>query len=168
MQSIEKIACCLCLSFRVLNVLCLFFFPVCFPQTFKSFFSIPSSRAKMKSENVSVFSVVTGASSSILWHCEVSLAAQFIRRPANHTFNISQVAVISWYITQKHAHALTLTQKGTRALTDYHLVRYNTSIFSISHSENLMTGWGVSNESVGTFWLISSGDYFRIRILWLE
>lgn len=148
--------CCACFSF-----LCVFL-------RLLKVFSIPSPRAKMKSENVSVFSVVTGASSSTLWHCEVSLAAQFIRRPANHTSNISQVAVISWYITQKHAHALTLAQKGTRAFTDYHLVRYNTSIFSISHSENLMTGWGVSNESVGTFWLISSGDYFRIRTLWLE
>lgn len=45
--------------------------------------------------------------------------------------------------TQRHDREFTHT--GTRALTGYHLVRHNTSIFGISLWESLMTGWGVSN-----------------------
>ena len=44
------------------------------------------------------------------------------------------------------SHRSTCKHTSHSRLTDYHTVRYNTSIFSISHQENLMTGWGVSDR----------------------
>lgn len=59
-----------------------------------------------------------------------AVTERFIPGPVNdRRFNISRAAVTSRCITPRRE----LAQRGTRALTGYRLVTYNTSIFSLSH-----------------------------------